>query len=88
MSTEFTQEAAGSSSRAAERMRLYRKRRREGLQFVRIPLHVTEIDDLIRMGELEEDQRHDVEALQAAVLGLFHIAMDEMRDSWLYRASR
>jgi hypothetical protein len=88
MTTEFTQEAAGSSSRTAKRMRLYRKRCREGIQLVRIPLRVTEIDDLVRMGRLEEDQRHDAEALQAAVLGLFHIAMEEERDSWSYRASR
>ena len=72
MSTEFTQEAAGSSSRAAERMRLYRKRRREGLQFVRIPLHVTEIDDLVRLGFLRGEQCQDPEALQAAVLGIIY----------------
>ena len=41
-------------------MRLYCKRRREGMQLVRIPLHVTEIDDLIRMGRLNEAQRQDV----------------------------
>jgi hypothetical protein len=46
-------------------MRLYRKRRRQGLRYVRIPLHVTEIDDLIRMGLLEEAGRRDAEALQA-----------------------
>jgi hypothetical protein len=33
------------SSTAAERMRLYRKRRRDGMHYVRVPLHVTEIDD-------------------------------------------
>jgi hypothetical protein len=49
---------------AAERMRLYRKRRRQGLRYVRIPLRVTEIDDLIRMGLLSEDQRYDAEAVQ------------------------
>ena len=32
---------------AAERMRLYRQRRRRGIQYVRIPLHVTEIVELI-----------------------------------------
>ena len=88
MDTQAVIKRAPYPPTAAERMRLYRKRRREGMQLVRIPLHVTEIDGLIRMGRLEEDQRHDAEALQAAVLGLFHIAMDEMRDSWLYRASR
>jgi hypothetical protein len=72
----------------AERMRLYRKRRREGMQLVRIPLHVTEIDDLTRMGRLTEDQRHDAEALQTAVLGLFHMALEEMRDFWLHARAR
>ena len=57
---------------AAERMRLYRKRRRQGLQFVRIPLHVTEIDALIRIGRLKEDSRTDAEVLQAAVLSLVY----------------
>lgn len=40
-------------------MRLYRKRCREGIQLVRIPLRVTEIDDLIRMGRLKQDQRDE-----------------------------
>ena len=51
-------------------MRLYRKRRRYGMQFVRIPLQVTDIDDLIRMGLLKEEERHDAEALKIAVLNL------------------
>ena len=41
----------------AERMRLYRKRRREGMRLVRIPLHVTEVDALIRIGRLKEDSQ-------------------------------
>jgi hypothetical protein len=44
--------SVGSSSQVAQQMRLYRKRRREGLQLVRIPLRVTEIDDFIRPGTL------------------------------------
>jgi len=44
-------------STAAERMRLYRKRRRDGMQYVRIPLHVTDIDGLIRMRLLKEERR-------------------------------
>jgi hypothetical protein len=47
-----------SSTPIAERMRLYRKRRGQGLQFVRIPLHVTEIDklSLVRQAlELDDD---------------------------------
>ena len=39
------------------------------------------------MGHLDEDQRDNAEAIQAAVLGLFHTAMDEMR--WYeFRLSR
>ena len=60
----------------AERMRLYRKRQRQGLQYVRILLHVTDIDGLIRMGLLKGDQRTDAVALQAAVLGLVYRAME------------
>ena len=70
MSTEAGQVRARSSSPEAERMRLYRKRRREGMRYVRIPLHVMEVDALIRIGRLKEDSRTDAEVLQAAVLSL------------------
>jgi hypothetical protein len=59
-------------------MRLYPKRRRNGMQHVRIPLHVTDIDDLIRMGLLKEEERHDAEALQTAVLDLVYRAMERL----------
>jgi hypothetical protein len=65
-----------SSTPVAERMRLYRKRRRQGLQYVRIPLHVTDVDSLIRLGVLKEEQRHDTERLQTALLGLLYRALD------------
>src|SRR5439155_15612630 len=42
-------------------------RRRQGLRYVRIALHVTDIDALIRMRLLKEDERQDVEALQTAL---------------------
>src|SRR6266478_6211672 len=48
----------------------------------RIPLHVTDIDSLIQVGRLGEDQRHDAEAIGAAVLGLFEMALEEIRDVW------
>jgi hypothetical protein len=38
---------------AAERMRRYRKRRRNGLRCVRVILHETEIDSLIEKGFLQ-----------------------------------
>jgi hypothetical protein len=49
MSTDSISPPARSSSPAAQRMRLYPKQRRLGLLYVRIPLHVTDIDALIRM---------------------------------------
>jgi len=49
-------------SPTAERMRRYRQRRRQGLQCVPIPLQVTEVDDLIRLGLLKKEQREDQEA--------------------------
>ena len=60
----------------AERMRLHRKRQRQGLQCVRILLHVTDIDGLVRLGLLQDDQRTDAVALQAAVLGLVYRATE------------
>ena len=66
----------------SERMRLYRQRRRQDERFVRIPLHVSNIEDLIWFGLLKQDERQDEEALRAAVLVLFHQALEEARDVW------
>jgi hypothetical protein len=63
-----------SSTPAAQRMRRYRKQRRQGLRPVRILLDETDIDALIRMRLLKEGQRQDPEALQTAVLGLLYRA--------------
>ena len=57
MNIDTSKARAGSSSPVAERMRLYRQRRRQGIQYARIPLHVTEIDELIGLGLLEEEHR-------------------------------
>ena len=59
-------------------MRRYRKQRRQGLRYVRIQLHVTDIDALIRMRLLKEDERQDVEALQTAVLSLVYRAQEDL----------
>jgi hypothetical protein len=67
----------------SERMRLYRQRRRQGVRLVRIPLQVTDIDDLIHLGLLRQDERQDEEAARAAVLRLFHQALDGARDEWV-----
>jgi hypothetical protein len=63
----------------SERMRLYRQRRQQGVRLVRIPLQVTNIDDLVQLGRLRKDERHNEEALRAAVLGLLHQALEEAR---------
>ena len=67
-----------SSSPAAQRMRRYRKHRREGQRSVRIPLYETDCDVLIRMGLLKEEQRQDHKALQKAVLRLLYQAEEDL----------
>ena len=67
-----------SSTPAAQRMRRYRKQRKQGLRPVRILLDETDIDALIRMRLLKEDQRQNVEALQAAVLGLVYRVQEDV----------
>ena len=47
----------------AERMRVYRTRRQNGLRCVRILLHETEVDALIHKGFLKRERRHDPEAV-------------------------
>ena len=69
MSTDATKSDTPSSSGAA-RMRLHRKRRKNGLRHVRIMLHVTEIDALVRKGYLPRDEREDIWALQIAICDL------------------
>jgi hypothetical protein len=78
MSTDSISPPSRSSSPAAQRMRNYRKQRRQGLRSVRILLDETDIDALIRMRLLKEDQRQDVEALQTAVLGLVYRAEEDL----------
>jgi hypothetical protein len=54
-------------SPAAERMRLYRKRRKVGLRWLPIELSEAEIDKLIRKGHLNADMRNDAEAIIKAL---------------------
>jgi hypothetical protein len=54
-------------SAAAERMRLHRERRREGLRCVIIQLRETEIDALIREGLLKSETRNDPSAVSDAL---------------------
>src|SRR5437763_5983464 len=46
-------ELGASSTRVAERMRLDRQRRRQGIQYARIPLHLTKIDEFIKLGTIK-----------------------------------
>ena len=56
-------------SPAAERMRLFRERRRKGLRCVMVQLRETEVDALIHKGMLNAEMRNDansvIEALYA-----------------------
>ena len=67
-----------SPSHVAERMRLYRKRRRQGLRSVRILLPVTDIDYFMRV-VLTERQRQRPDALETALVGLFQDMLEEIR---------
>ena len=67
MSPEPKKMPALSSAPAAERMRLYRKRRRRGMRCVRIQLDVTTIDALIRKKHLDHEARNDQKALELAI---------------------
>jgi hypothetical protein len=54
-------------SPAAERMRLHRERRRNGMRCLTIELRETEIDALIRTGLLRADMRNDPNAVTKAL---------------------
>jgi hypothetical protein len=73
--------AGSESPDAAERMRLYRKRRRRGLRSVRVRLHVTQIDGLIRIGILRQEDRDDPDALAWALDVLIEKAMGDLASS-------
>ena len=77
MSTD-PQMRADSSTPAAQRMRAYRKRRREGSFFVRVQLDPPDIDGLVRRKLLRPGERQDPEALQVAVQGLVYQVVEGM----------
>jgi hypothetical protein len=54
-------------SAAAERMRLHRERRRNGMRCLTIELHETEIDALMREGLLKSETRNDPSAVSDAL---------------------
>ena len=51
----------------AERMRLHRTRRRNGLRSLRVMLHDTEIDCLVEKGFLKPERRNVHSAIQSAI---------------------
>lgn len=61
----------GRHSAAAERMRRSRQRRREGLRYLTIELHETEIDGLVLRGMLLPVMRHDKSAVVEALYAFF-----------------
>jgi hypothetical protein len=64
-------------SQAAERMRIYRKRRRRGQRCIRILLDEPEIDALIEKGFLQQIQRQDPDAILGAVYDILSQALGD-----------
>ena len=64
-------------STAAERMRLYRKRRRRGARSLWIQLDATAIGLLITKGYLEQGLRNDLSAIQFAINSFIDDALRE-----------
>jgi hypothetical protein len=65
--------AEPARSPAAERMRLHRERRRNGMRCLTIELRETEIDTLIRNGFLNREMRNN----QFAIRDALHSFLDE-----------
>ena len=54
----------------AERVRRFKRRRRERAVFFKVEVDGTDIDALVRVSVLDEAQRHDPSAVKGAVLRL------------------
>ena len=61
--------SAKASPDPTERMRMSRKRRRNGLHYISVPLHETEIDGLVAKGHLRSEQRGNRKAVKDALDG-------------------
>ncbi len=46
------------------------------MRYLRISLHVSEIDMLVRIGLLREEERHASEALQTAIMSIIYATLD------------
>jgi hypothetical protein len=64
-------EPGARQSSAAERMRLHRERRREGMRCLWIELHATEIDALVGLALLKPEMRNDPNAIREALYAYF-----------------
>jgi hypothetical protein len=71
-------ELASRPSPAAERMRLHRERRRDGLRCLMIELRETEIDTLIRKGLLNNETRNDAGAVKEALYAFLDSTLGAM----------
>ena len=65
---------------AAERMRLLRMRRRNGLRWVRVMLHDTEINYLMEKGFLTPERRHDHVAIEKAIGEFIYYSLGPQED--------
>jgi len=63
-------------SAAAQRMRLHRERRRQGLRCLTIQLRETEVDALIDKGMLNAEMRNDPSAVAEALYEHFERTLD------------
>ena len=63
-------------SRAAERMRRHRQRRRDGLRCFLIELRETEIDALVSERLLKQETRNDTNAIIQALYAFLDGALD------------
>jgi len=63
-------------SRAAERMRRHRDRKRSGLRCFTVQLWVTEIDELVRRGLLNQEKRNERGAIVKALHGHFDCTLN------------
>jgi hypothetical protein len=58
-------------SRAAERMRLHRERKKSGMRCVRLELRETEISALVEKGFLKPDARNETSQITDALYAYF-----------------
>ena len=60
---------------AAERMRLHRRRQRDGLRCVIVEVRESEVSVLIRIGLLAPETRHDPHAVRRALHAFFDLTL-------------